>query len=131
MLYDQSKFLVRIKVDRRTDDETKTIESVLASAKTKGKYSIKYKDSDGKDVNALLQVKFETITIRPPFGVKRDRYPDLKVTVVRATELSKPGKGRQAIDWKIVTNLQVTNLAEAVEKLEWYALRWKIEVFFK
>lgn len=30
-----------------------------------------------------------------------------------------------------MTNLPVDSLAEAVEKLEWYALRWKIEVFFK
>ena len=35
------------------------------------------------------------------------------------------------IDWKLITNLPVESLADAVEKLQWYALRWKIEVFFK
>ena len=30
-----------------------------------------------------------------------------------------------------MTNLPVDDLAAAVEKLEWYALRWKVEVFHK
>lgn len=38
---------------------------------------------------------------------------------------------RDPIDWKLVTNLPVYDLAAAVEKLEWYAMRWKIEVFHK
>ncbi len=30
-----------------------------------------------------------------------------------------------------MTNLPVDDLAAAVEKLDWYAMRWKIEVFHK
>jgi hypothetical protein len=35
------------------------------------------------------------------------------------------------VDWKLVTDLPVTSPAEALEKLEWYAMRWKIETFHK
>lgn len=35
------------------------------------------------------------------------------------------------MDWKLVTDLRVSSRTEAIEKLEWYALRWKIEVFHK
>ncbi len=31
----------------------------------------------------------------------------------------------------MITDCPVTNCAEAIEKLRWYALRWKIEVFHK
>jgi hypothetical protein len=31
----------------------------------------------------------------------------------------------------LITNLSVTSREEAVEKLRWYSLRWKIEVFHK
>jgi hypothetical protein len=31
----------------------------------------------------------------------------------------------------LLTDLQVTNLAEVTEKLEWYSHRWKIETFHK
>jgi hypothetical protein len=31
----------------------------------------------------------------------------------------------------LITNLPVTSRAQAIEKLQWYALRWRIEVFHK
>jgi hypothetical protein len=51
--------------------------------------------------------------------------------VIHAKEISKSCGTREPIDWKLITNLPVTNLDEAKEKLKWYALRWKIEIFFK
>ena len=47
-----------------------------------------------------------------------------------ALELDPP-PDRSPIDWKLVTNLPVADLVGAVEKLDWYALRWKAEVFHK
>lgn len=38
--------------------------------------------------------------------------------------------GRRS-SWKLITNLAVATHADAVRKLEWYALRWKIETFFR
>jgi hypothetical protein len=35
------------------------------------------------------------------------------------------------IEWKLLTDLPVENCAEAVEKIRWYAMRRKIEVFHK
>jgi hypothetical protein len=35
------------------------------------------------------------------------------------------------VDWKLITDLPVTSRKEAIEKLNWYSLRWKIEVFHK
>jgi IS4 transposase len=128
---DKSHYLARIKVDRRTEDETKTIKDVMKNAKVRGRYKVQYKDADGKTVEAVLKVKFEEITIKPPFGIKTKTCSDTKLTVIHANEVSAPAKGREAIDWKLVTNLPVKSLADATEKLQWYALRWKIEVFFK
>jgi hypothetical protein len=61
---------------------------------------------------------------------KQRRYPALELTVLHATERGKP-RGRDRIDWKLITNLPVTSRAQAIEKLQWYALRWRIEVFHK
>ena len=52
------------------------------------------------------------------------------MTVIRATEIGKP-EGREPVDWKLLTNVPVPSLKAAREKLDWYALRWKIEVFHK
>jgi hypothetical protein len=35
------------------------------------------------------------------------------------------------VDWRLVTNLTVRYAEQEIEKLSWYALRWKIEVFHK
>ena len=65
----------------------------------------------------------------PPIG-KQKRYPPLTLTVLHAQERDAP-KGCEAIDWKLITDLPVRSRVEAIEKLDWYALRWKIEVFHK
>lgn len=57
-------------------------------------------------------------------------YPCFDLTVIHAAEIETP-RDRKPILWKLVTDLEVTTLEEAVEKLRWYAMRWKIEVFHK
>ena len=69
------------------------------------------------------------MTIRPPIA-KQKRYPVLVLTVLHAREPEEP-IGRPRIDWKLITDLPVDSHANAVEKLQWYAMRWKIEVFHK
>jgi hypothetical protein len=34
-------------------------------------------------------------------------------------------------DWKLVTDLPIRSRQDAIEKLQWYAMRWKIETFHK
>ena len=67
--------------------------------------------------------------IRPPIA-KQKRYPALMLTVLHAREPEGP-VGRPHIDWKLITDLPVDGHDAAVEKLQWYAMRWKIEVFHK
>ena len=67
--------------------------------------------------------------MNPPIG-KHKRYPTLSLTVIYAQERGKT-KDRDPIDWKLVTDLPVTNRYEAIEKLHWYSMRWKIETFHK
>ena len=44
---------------------------------------------------------------------------------------ARPPKGREPIDWKLVTDLPIRSRKAAIEKLNWYAMRWKIETFHK
>jgi hypothetical protein len=50
--------------------------------------------------------------------------------VIYAQERTKP-QGREKIDWKLITNLSIRSRKDALEKLTWYAMRWKIETFHK
>ena len=62
----------------------------------------------------------------PPIG-KKKRYPSLSLTIIHAEE-HEPPPSRAPVVWKLITNIKVRSAEGAVEKLHWYALRWKIEV---
>jgi hypothetical protein len=49
---------------------------------------------------------------------------------IEAQERDVP-PGRPGIKWKRLTHLPVQSRAEAIEKLDWYAMHWKIETFHK
>jgi hypothetical protein len=52
------------------------------------------------------------------------------LTVIYAQEASTP-QCREKIGWKLITNLPARSRKAAVEKLAWYAMRWRIETFHK
>jgi hypothetical protein len=122
-------FLVRTCVDRLAGDGDHTVSTDMAKAKIKGRHSIEVRDANGNPALAELEIKYERLQLRPPIG-KQKQYPPLELTVLHAQERGNP-KNRKRIDWKLITDLPVRTLKDAIEKLRWYALRWKIEVFHK
>ena len=69
------------------------------------------------------------IRVLPPIG-KQKKYPALTLTAIHAEERGTP-KHREKIHWKLITDLPVQSRMDAIEKIQWYARRWKIEVFHK
>jgi hypothetical protein len=124
-----TKFLVRTCVDRLAKDGNTTIARVMRRVEVKGTHEIEVQDADGKKDKAILEIKYETIRVLPPSG-KQAAYPELELTVIHARETSKPHQ-RERIEWKLLTNLPVYTLEDALEKIRWYGLRWKIEMFHK
>ena len=122
-------FVVRRCSDRFAGDGSGTVESIMAEEKVRGLHSVTVRDDKGKFGATQVELSFRRMTILPPIA-KRKRYPALTLTVLHAREPEEP-VGRPRIDWKSITDLPVENHADAVEKLHWYAMRWKIEVFHK
>jgi len=124
-----TRFLVRTCVDRLAGEGEGTVAKEMRRSHPKGTHRVRGRTKDGEVYEAVLQVKYERLQVRPPIGKQKD-YPELTLTVIHATEKFTP-KGREKIEWKLLTNLPVCSLASAIEKLDWYALRWKIETFHK
>ena len=122
-------FLVRACVDRLAGDGDHTISTEMADVHVKGLHHIEFRDDRGEATRAALELKFKRIVVNPPIG-KQKQYPPLRLTVLHATERNAP-KGRKPIEWKLITDLPVRTRQEAIEKIDWYAMRWKIEVFHK
>ena len=77
----------------------------------------------------MLEIRYRHMRVQTAQG-KKKRYPEQRVTVIEAREQETP-PDRDRIDWKLITDLAVGSRQQAVEKVQWYALRWKIEVFHK
>ncbi len=124
-----TRFLVRSCVDRLAEDGGTTIAKVMAEVQSSGTHEVRFRDAQGKDHCAVLSVRHASMTVRPPIGKQR-KYRQQDLQIIHAEELDPP-EGRAPVFWKLITNLPVTTHADAVHKLEWYALRWKIETFFR
>jgi hypothetical protein len=101
----------------------------MRAAKVKAIHRVAVRDRKGNLSEATVQVRYQRLRIHPPIG-KQKNYPSLTLTVIHAQEEAAP-PGRDKIDWKLITNLPVPSRSQALEKLSWYAMRWKIEMFHK
>ena len=127
-----ANFLVRLQANRLADtpattakDTAQRVFAQLSATPWAGQHHVLI----GQDETAVLKVKFASIRTLPPVG-KQKRYASQLLTYIHALETDPPA-GRPPIDWRLVTNLPIAAFASAVEKLGWYALRWKIETFHK
>lgn len=122
-------FLVRTCVDRLAGDGRHTITDEMSEVPVKDVHRIEVRDAKGDRSEAVLEIRYRQIQVLPPVG-KQQRYPAMTLHVIYAHERGTP-TGRERIEWKLITDLPVTSRAEAIEKLTWYAARWKIETFHK
>jgi hypothetical protein len=122
-------FVIRTCVDRLAGNGDHAIAEEMEEVAVKGLHRIDVRDSKGDPDETVLEIRYRKIRVLPPIG-KQKRYPALTLTVIHAEERGTPKK-RKKIGWKLIADLPVGSRADAIEKLEWYALRWKIEVFHK
>ena len=122
-------FIFRTCADRLAGDGTQTVATYMQRARCRGLHQVEVRDSKGHCRRAVLELKYCRVRLLPP-RAKQSRYPALTLTVVHASERDAC-EGVEPIDWKLITDLPVTSRAQAIEKLDWYAQRWKIETFHK
>jgi len=125
----RTHFLVRTCVDRLAGQGKTTVAKQMAREPIRGSHDVEVRDDRGRVSTARVYLRFCRMTVHPPVG-KQKRYPALSLTVIHAHERGTP-EGRDPIRWDLLTDLPVADLAAAVEKLDWYALRWKLETYHK
>jgi hypothetical protein len=124
-----TKFLIRTCVDHLAGDGRYTISAAMRQVKVKAVHQVEVRDAKATVSRTTVRVKYHRLRVLPPIGKQKD-YPPLMLTVIYAQEASTP-RGREKIDWKLITNLPVRSRKDAVGKLAWYAMRWRIETFHK
>jgi len=76
-----------------------------------------------------VSVRAARVTLRAPYrsGAK---LPDVTVHVVMVRE-ERPPENEQSVEWILLTSLPIDNLEQVRRVIQYYCVRWMIEIFFR
>lgn len=126
-------YLIRARGDRIEQESQLAIRPALlqAQAERQGSFEIDILDKDpAKRRKARLEVRYSSFTLRPNTSSKaRAKRKAIELQVVWAREVDAPAQVSKPIDWLLFTTLPVDSLADALQMVHYYKLRWRIEQF--
>jgi len=132
-----SKILIRAAHDRILKDEaqeSQTIWKKLQEVPIAG-YQDLYLPSRHNQPERIvnLEIRYAEIILKAPH-----RKPEAKTKILESVKLqavwlyeSNPPKGTTALEWMLLTNMNVSNIQDAINMGKWYRLRWQIECYHR
>jgi hypothetical protein len=82
-----------------------------------------------KTRQATVEVRAASATLRPPYRPDR-KLPPVTVNVVLVREPNPP-PGETPVEWILVTTLPIDTLEQVRTIVEYYCVRWSIEILFR
>ena len=123
----QPKLLVRASQNRVLREEQGHLWEWMQQERVAGTLEVEVPRKPGqKKRQARLAISFSAVELTAPKG----RSGSVKLWAVYARELHPP-RGVEPLAWMLLTTLGVESFEQAVEKVRWYMVRWKIEVYHK
>jgi len=123
------KLLVRAERDRRVQDGSERLWEYMESQPVAGQRLLHIPKRKGKAPrDCVLDIRFAKVELRAP---KRKRsLGALRVWAVYVTEVN-PASEKDAVEWMLLTTLEVNDFEQALEKVDWYKKRWGIEEYHR
>lgn len=78
---------------------------------------------------AHVEVRSASLTLRPPWRPDR-KLSQVTINAVLVTEVDAP-ENDQPIEWLLLTSLPVADAAQVRDVVQFYSVRWMIEIFFR
>jgi Transposase DNA-binding/Transposase Tn5 dimerisation domain len=78
---------------------------------------------------AKVEARAASVTLRPPYRHDR-QLPPVTVSVVLVREMNPP-PGETPVEWILVTTLAIDTLEQVRAIVEYYCVRWCIEILFR
>lgn len=127
--------LVRAKCNRSQGKGRPKLFDRIRSQKAQGELQIEVQRSSArrstrkqkakqlrKARTAKAELRWKTVELRDPSGKKAP----VRLQLVHVSEQSAP-EGSEALEWFLLTTVEVESVADAERVLHWYRLRWRIE----
>ncbi len=124
----QTKLLVRAFQNRKVG-EGEDLRSSLAKEPAVASMKLKVPRQKKRAARtAVVEVRYQAIELAPPKA--KPKLGAVKLWAVWVKEVEPPA-GEEPIEWLLLTNVPVESEEAAVERVEWYRLRFQIEVYHR
>lgn len=125
--------LVQVHQDRRLVGQAQSLYHYLSAQPCEGTYTVEV-TADPRQKRtarqALLTVRCVSVEIQRPDKLKGYEYPpSIQLYAVEAKEVNPP-LGQEPIHWRLMTTHRVVCIEQALQVLQWYCWRWRIEQLF-
>ena len=129
----KAQYLIRLKHNREISESTKGAKSYLQEQHLATTYEIVVprRTGDYPERTATVELRYAPITVHAPKDIEESVVHDeINMYGIHVKELEPP-EGVEAIEWFLVTNVAVSTIKDAMERVRWYLLRWMIEIYHK
>jgi hypothetical protein len=123
------KVLVRAESDRPVQDTNMCLWQYMETQPLAGERLLRIPRRKGRAArDARLEVRFAQVQLRAP--KHKPTLGSLTVWAVYVTEVHAPSP-KEAVEWMLLTTVEVNNFEQALEKVDWYKKRWSIEEYHR
>jgi hypothetical protein len=127
----QVDLLVRARHDRRLEQDSRLLFLSVSSGPVRGKVLVDVGPRPGqKPRQAECQVYYQQVKLRPPRrrSANHPKLAPVELSAILIKEMHPPA-GVEALEWFLLTTVQITSFEQACQFIEYYACRWLIERF--
>jgi hypothetical protein len=125
----RAKLLVRAYQDRRVEGGAKLLWTHMQNTPEGLEIELQVPRKPGQAERvAKAEVRYSAVNLKAPGG--KNKGKSVKVYAVYVIEKNVPC-GIEPIRWMLLTTLPVRTAIEAFQIVQWYGVRFQIEVFFK
>ena len=108
---------------------------VLSGSKVQGQMEILVRGKKRKSRKAKLDIKYIAVDLTWPKGKKtteKNHKDGVPVYVLEVREKKHKGyKNEPPLVWRLLTTKQIESIEQALELIDIYKLRWRVEEYFK
>ena len=123
------KLLIRAEQDRRVQQSDANLWAYMQSQAVAGKRELRVRPSKNRAARrCVLEVRFAPVELRAP--KRNTSLGSLAVWAVYISEIHPPS-AKEAIEWMLLTTVEVSTYEQALEKIDWYNKRWGIEEYHR
>lgn len=118
--------VVRAQHNRNLQEQAKLWE-YMASQPVRGQLHLQVPRRAGRAARkAMLEVRWSDVSICASEVRLKRHWPALKLSAVWVKEIDPP-QGEEPLEWMLLSDLPVSSWEQALERINWYCRRWRIE----